>query len=266
MSTELTFLAIAVGNTRTTVATITCGKVTKKTVFPSIATANIVDAALSSWADLDTEVGQIVMATTNETSGKSIAVALSDQTSRDIWQIGDDLPAPIGQHLDPETLTGIDRLLNATAAWEAHQQACVVVDAGTCITVDFVDGDGTFHGGAIAPGAQAQLNTMHNDTSALPEVIFEAPLKEAFGKNTAQAMLQGVFHGIRGMVRQLTEQYAIRYGAYPMVIATGGDAMLLFEDDELIDRIAPDLQLQGMIAAVKQMIGPEEADAATSDE
>ena len=36
-------------------------------------------------------------------------------------------------------------------------------------------------------------------------------------------MLQGVFQGIRGMVRQLSEQYAIRYGAYPMVIATGGD-------------------------------------------
>lgn len=266
MSTEVTFLAIAVGNTRTTVAAITCGEITNKTVFPSLATADIVDAALSYWAELDTEVGQIVMASTNEAAGTSIADALSDQTSRDIWQIGEDLPAPIGQHLDPETLTGIDRLLNAAAAWESHQQACVVVDVGTCITVDFVDGDGTFHGGAIAPGAQTQLNAMHNDTSALPEVHFEAPLKEAFGKNTAQAMLQGVFHGIRGMVRQLSEQYAIRYGAYPLVIATGGDAIVLFDDDELIDRTVPDLQLHGMIVAVKQMVAPKEVDTATSNE
>ena len=79
-------------------------------------------------------------------------------------------------------------------------------------------------------------------------------------------MLQGVFQGIRGMVRQLSEQYAIRYGAYPMVIATGGDAMVLFDDDELIELIVPDLQLHGMISAVKHMVSPEEVDAATSDE
>jgi len=266
MSIDVTFLAIAVGNTRTTVASITCGKITLTKSFPSNEAATIVETALSFWTDLDTEIGQIVMASSNEDAAKSIAVALNDQTSRDIWQIGEDLPAPIGQHLDPETITGIDRLLNGAAAWEAHQQACVVVDAGTCVTVDFVDGEGTFHGGAIAPGAQAQLDAMHNGTSTLPDITFEAPLKEAFGKNTAQAMLQGVFHGIRGMVRHLSEQYAIRYGAYPMVIATGGDAMLLFDDDELIERIVPDLQVQGMIVAVKHMVTPEEADAAISDE
>ncbi len=266
MSTEVTFLAIAVGNTRTTVASITCGEITVQKSFPSNDSSAIVETAISFWTELNTEIGQIVMASSNEYDAKSIAVALGDQTSRNIWQIGEDLPAPIGQHLDPETITGIDRLLNAAAAWDAHQQACVVVDAGTCITVDFVDGEGTFHGGGIAPGAQGQLDAMHRSTSALPDITFEAPLKEAFGKNTAQAMLQGVFHGIRGMVRQLSEQYAIRYGAYPMVIATGGDAMVLFDDDELIERIVPDLQLQGMIAAVKHMVSPEEADTATSDE
>ncbi|MDP7009560.1 MAG: type III pantothenate kinase [Phycisphaerales bacterium] len=266
MSTEVTFLAIAVGNTRTTLAAITCGEISTQSSFPSNETADIVDTALSYWSELDAEVGQIVMAASNEDASKAIADALADQTSRDIWHIGDDLPAPIGQHLDPETITGIDRLLNAAAAWDMHKQACVVVDAGTCVTVDFVDGEGTYHGGGIAPGAQTQLDAMHQNTSALPDVTFEAPLKEAFGKNTAQAMLQGVFHGIRGMVRQLSEQYAIRYGAYPIVIATGGDAMVLFDDDELIERIVPDLQLLGMIAAVRHMVTPEEADASTPDD
>ena len=69
-----------------------------------------------------------------------------------------------------------------------------------------------------------QLQSMQASASALPEVTFDRPLREAFGKNTAQAMLQGVYHGIRGMLRQLSEQYAVRYGAYAMCIATGGDA------------------------------------------
>ena len=43
-------------------------------------------------------------------------------------------------------------------------------------------------------------------------------------------------------------------------------AMVLFDDDELIELIVPDLQLHGMISAVKHMVSPEEVDAATSDE
>ena len=95
-----------------------------------------------------------------------------------------------------------------------------------------------------------QLIAMHQGTFALPEVEFERPLREAFGKNTAQAMLQGVYHGIRGMVRQLTEQYSIRYGAYPSIVATGGDAEILFRDDEIIEQIIPELQLQGIAVSV----------------
>ena len=266
MSTEVTFLAITIGNTRATIGSISNGVITNRVSLQSEETANIVDTALSCWQKLDTEVGQIVMASTNNKAAKAVSDALGDQTSRDIWQIGDDLPAPIGQHLDPETITGIDRLLNAAAAWDSVKEACVVVDAGTCVTIDFVDGQGTFHGGAIAPGARMQLQSMYASASALPEVAFERPLREAFGKNTAQAMLQGVYHGIRGMVRQLSEQYAVRYGAYPMIIATGGDAETLFEEDDLIERIVPDLQLQGMMIAVRHVMAPQEADAATGDE
>ena len=142
--------------------------------------------------------------------------------------------------------------------WDKYKQACVIVDAGTCVTVDFVDGEGTFHGGAIAPGAAMQLKAMHDGTNALPEITFEKPLQEAFGKNTAQAMLQGVYHGIKGMVRQLTEQYASRYGAYPMVVATGGDAMLLFEHDEFIEHIELNLLFKGIAVSVKHALAADE--------
>ena len=78
-----------------------------------------------------------------------------------MYRVGDDLPIPIQVDLAPETITGSDRLLNAVAAFDVLQQACVVVDAGTAVTVDFIDGKGTFHGGAIAPGARMQLAALH---------------------------------------------------------------------------------------------------------
>jgi len=258
MSTDHPFLAITVGNTRASIAILGDSSVEDKVAFNSTETSDIVEHALKLWKTLDGESPQIVMASTNEAAASTIVATLADQTSKQIWQIGEDVPVAIGQHLDPETITGVDRLLNSAAAWEISKQACVVVDAGTCVTVDFIDGEGTFHGGAIAPGARMQLAAMHTGTSALPEVDFERPLKEAFGKNTAQAMLQGVFHGIQGMVRQLCEQYASRYGAYPCVIATGGDALTLFEEDDFIEQIVPDLQLQGIAISVSHAITVED--------
>ena len=258
MSSELTFLALSIGNTRSSLAQFIDGEIQSRDAFPTSETATIVQQAIQSWQGLKDTESQIIIASSNDEASEPILAALADQTSKEIWRIGTDIPPAIGQHLDPETITGVDRLLNAAAAWDIMNQACVIVDAGTCITVDFVDGEGTFHGGAIAPGALMQLNSMHEGTSALPELTFEKPLQEAFGKNTAQAMLQGVYHGIKGMVRQLTEQYAARYGAYPAVIATGGDAELLFEDDDLIDQIIPDLQLKGIEASVRMTLALDE--------
>ena len=55
----------------------------------------------------------------------------------------------------------------------------------------------------------------------------------------------------RGMVRELVEKYAEFAGLYPMVVATGGDAELLFEDYNLMDRIVPDLTLRGIALALQ---------------
>jgi len=127
-----------------------------------------------------------------------------------------------------------------------------VVDAGTAVTVDFVDGQGVFHGGAIAPGARMQLDALHERTASLPQIEFRRPdPAETFGRNTAEAMLHGVFDGLRGLVWRLVEQYSERYGAFPLVVATGGDAQTLFGDDELVNRIVPELTLQGIAVAAR---------------
>ena len=258
MSTELPFLALSVGNTTTHIASMMGDSLSDVTSTPSSDSTQIIERAIEAWNAIGDSEAQIIIASSNEVLASDISKVIVDQTSSKLWTIGTDLPVAIGQHLDPETITGIDRLLNAAAAWEQYKQACIIVDAGTCVTVDFVDGEGTFHGGAIAPGAAMQLKAMHDGTNALPEITFEKPLEEAFGKNTAQAMLQGVYHGIKGMVRQLSEQYASRYGAYPMIVATGGDATLLFEHDEFIEHIEPNLPFKGIAVSVKHALTVDE--------
>lgn len=170
-----------------------------------------------------------------------------------VYEVGKDIEVPVRHSLSDGAIarTGVDRLLNAVAAWDAARQAVVVVDAGTAITVDFVDGQGVFCGGAIAPGARVGLEALHRAAPALPLLEPARPDGKAFGEDTDQAMLQGVVYGAQGLVRRLVERYAEAYDAYPMVVATGGDAALLFEEDELVDRVVPHLTLRGVAVACR---------------
>jgi type III pantothenate kinase len=92
------------------------------------------------------------------------------------------------------------------------------------------------------------LDSLHEKTARLPKVDFAVPTAP-FGQNTVDAMRQGVYHGIRGMVKELAENYATTLGNWPEVIATGGDARELFEGWELIHAVAPDLVLYGVALA-----------------
>lgn len=251
MASPRHLIAINLGNTRAHVGLFEDGKLERSERFSNGDLPAIMEFLANAWKIASGHNGAILMASVNEPMATKIASAVKDQLQTEVYRVGDDVPVPIGQQLDPETMTGVDRLLNAAAAYDILKQACVVVDAGTAVTVDFVDGEGTFHGGAIAPGASMQLKSLHQFTAALPELAFHAPDSEAFGRNTAQAMYHGVFHGIRGMVQRLTEQYAEAYGGYPLVVATGGDAQTLFESESLVDRIVPDLTLLGISVAAR---------------
>lgn len=166
-----------------------------------------------------------------------------------VLRVGVDLPIPIANATDEPDRVGHDRLLGALAAWSLAAQACVVVDVGTAVTVNFVDGEGTFHGGAIAPGIGLMLDALERGTERVGRVAFAAtpPDAPAFGLTTEQAVRLGVASFVRGGVRHLVERYAEHYRAYPMVIATGGDAGLL-ESEGIVDHFVPDLQLVGIAA------------------
>jgi type III pantothenate kinase len=245
-------LAISVGNTRTAVGHFHGDKLHVVQRLGNADLGAIVDAAVQQWAHKGEEEGTILIASVNDPVATAVEAKLAAALHTDVWRIGRDIEVPIGRCLDEGATPGQDRLLAAAAAFEMLKQAVIVVDAGTAITVDFVDGEGVFHGGAIAPGAQMQLASMHAGTAALPEVKFERPSDaEPFGRNTVDAMRLGVFEGIRGAVQALVERYSAHYGAFPLVIATGGDAETLFEDSELVSRVAPDLVLRGILVAAR---------------
>ncbi len=168
--------------------------------------------------------------------------------SKPVEWVGRDIDLPIKVLTDKPEQTGVDRVLNIAAAYEQLGKACVVVDAGSAITVDLCDERGQFLERAIAPGATVQLAALHEKTAKLPQVPLAAP-SGAFGKSTESAIQQGVFHGIRGLVKELAENYATHLGSWPEVIATGGDAHVLFDGWEIVHAVSPDLTLYGIALA-----------------
>ncbi len=245
MNTNL--LTINIGNTHTQMGLFVDDQLKAKHVIPT----RCDDQWGSLLQRLCASIGEksdvsVLLASVAPAAQLRMGQLIKAQLGAPIYQIEGDLNVPIGRQLDHEAIVGVDRLLNAAAAYDVLKQACVVVDAGTAITIDFIDGAGTFHGGAIAPGGQMMLDSLRHGTAALPQVQLAKP-DEPIGHNTTQAMLTAVFYGVRGMVRELVEQYAHVAGVYPVVVATGGDAQMLFDDDELVERIVVDLTLMGMV-------------------
>ncbi len=246
-------IVVAINNTNTSIGLASGTAVSRVTTVASNEPEAIGNVAASL---LDAGPGVVLVASVSKAATEPAIRALRHATDLDVHQVGPDLPVPIAHTIPEPVTTGLDRFLCALGAFETFKQACVVVDAGTALTCDFVDGQGVFHGGAIIPGGQMMLDALPAKAPALPSLKLAdmpSPL-EPFGKSTEHAMLLGVQAAARGAVRYLAERYAEFYEAYPQVIATGGSAKLLFGDDPLIENFVPDLQLVGIAAARKRFI------------
>ena len=255
---NINLLAVSVGNTRTRVGAFVDDTLTDVSTFRNDREEKIGEAINTAFSSLQgKDDSTILMSSVQPAVADKIEMIIKKQLGRDVYRVERDLPIPIGRQLDPEAMVGEDRLLTAAAAYDKLKQACVIIDAGTALTVDLVDGIGTFHGGAILPGAQLQLDSLSSRTAQLPEVELSKPA-DCLGHSTAEAMLSGVYHGMRGAVRELVEQFAFKTGQYPMVIATGGDAQVLFRECDYVDRVVPDLTLMGLALTLRAQL--EQAD------
>ena len=125
----------------------------------------------------------------------------------------------------PETL-GVDRIALVSAACNSYPgQNVLVIDAGTCITYDFLDDKAIYHGGAISPGIRLRYRALNAFTAKLP--LLETQLPEIIeGKSTAESINVGVVLGVLKEIEGFIEAYQLKYKDLT-VILTGGDVKIL---------------------------------------
>lgn len=242
-------MVLNVGNSRLAIGVFQAGNLDFSARIAHDNRADWAGRLADAWARIKgRDNAAIAAASVNPALNEAIEHAVQQATGQKVEWVGREIDLPIKVRTDAPEQTGVDRILNVAAAFEQMQKACVVVDAGSAITVDVCDDKGEFLGGAIFPGVRMMLDALQERTARLPRVEMETP-STPFGRNTADAMRHGVYHGIRGLVKELTENYATELGLWPDIIATGGDAEKLFEGWELIHAIAPDLTLYGIALA-----------------
>lgn len=148
----------------------------------------------------------------------------------------------------PETL-GPDRWAGLIGAWHRTGDACVVVNAGTTMTVDALSREGVFLGGFIVPGFDLMRETLARDTANL---AVRSGDFSYFPDNTGDAIVSGAVNALAGAVERMTGYMAQSTGAAPPVILSGGGAARI--EGRISGRVTvvDNLVLEGLLQIASQ--------------
>jgi type III pantothenate kinase len=145
----------------------------------------------------------------------------------------------------PETL-GMDRLAAAIGANQLYPQTdCLVIDAGTTITYDFVDRNGNYMGGGISPGVRIRFKSLNQHTSRLPFIEQQSLDIPLIGKDTAGSILSGVINGVQAEIEGIIRRYEHKFPTLTVILC-GGDAGLFEGKLEASIFMVPHLVLIGL--------------------
>lgn len=159
----------------------------------------------------------------------------------------DHLPIKINYN-SPKTL-GVDRVAAACGAWKFSKgKGCVIIDAGTCITIDYLDNNGAYQGGAILPGVHMQLKALHQETAKLPMITTNLEtIPSPCGKDTQESMLAGTQTATAFAIAGFVNHY-LKLSPDAEIWLTGGNSTwveTLLKDNANV-HVEPNLVMIGM--------------------
>jgi type III pantothenate kinase len=195
--------------------------------------------------------GVIVVSSVKPTWTKLIQQIAKDDLDEEIHIIGKDIPLPMTLWVDEPDKIGTDRVVSAAAAYAVTEDAVVVADFGTAVTIDLVDRNGVFLGGVICPGFEISAQALKQKTAQLPNVKVTKP-KAPYGKNTAEAINCGLYYSVVGALQEVIRRYAEEIGRWPQTVITGSAAKVIAGDCEFIDSFVPNLVVKGIVLAYKK--------------
>jgi type III pantothenate kinase len=218
-------LYIDIGNSAVKICYTENGRWVSPVVFPR----GDIGEVLEWLADLREEFQRFVVSSVVQHKTEAIVRGLGNGKNYIIQS--DHIPEKFIEYRSVKSL-GIDRFLAGLGAWSLAQRACVVIDAGTACTADYVNGEGVFEGGVIMPGLKMLEKAMSEYTPELPEVDRHIPDNWP-GKTTEECLQWGITGTFIDGITRILDRYESldNFDLY----LTGGDASDL---NQYLDRSA----------------------------
>ena len=257
----MNIIAIDIGNTNINVGLFLDGEEQFIKSIPGQSRAKLTDCLKSAWqkipiAESSKEKkrdGVIVVSSVKPAWTKVVQEIAKDKLGEKVRIIGKDIPLPMTLWVDEPDNVGTDRVISAAAAYAVVEDAVVVADFGTAVTIDLVDENGIFLGGVICPGFQISAQALKENTAQLPNIKVTKP-KGPYGKNTTEAINCGLYYSIIGALQEVVRRYAETIGRWPQTVITGAAAKVIRDDCNFIDSYVPNLVVKGIVLAYKKFI------------
>jgi type III pantothenate kinase len=212
-------IAIDVGNTKIKVAVFEQDNLVLKKDFTN---ENIVEELKKIFKKKSNNNKTIISSVSN-VSDEVISLLKSET---ELYVLTNESNFPFeNKYATPLTL-GMDRkVLVSGAVLKFPKQNCLIIDAGSCITYDFVDENKNYFGGAISPGIEMRYKALNHYTAKLPKLDLEEP-EDVIGYSTNQSIHSGVVNGVLYEIEGFINDY-LREKKYLTIILTGGDTLFL---------------------------------------
>jgi type III pantothenate kinase len=261
----MNIIAIDIGNTNIHIGLFLEGKEQSIESIPGGSRAKLTNCLKSAWQKIpaiessteDKRNGVIVVSSVKPAWTKVVREIAKTNFDEDIYVIGKDIPLPMQLWIDEPDKVGTDRVVSAAAAYDVAQDAVVIADFGTAVTIDLVDQNGIFLGGVICPGFEISAKALRDYTAQLPNIKITKP-KAPYGKNTVDAINCGLYYSIVGALQEVIRRYAEKLGKWPQTVITGSGAKVIAGDCEFIDDYVPNLVVKGIVLAYKKYLEQKE--------
>lgn len=175
---------------------------------------------------------------------RQIEEACKGWPARIQWVVAVENQCGVRNGYETPSQLGSDRWAALIAARAIAPEGCVVVNAGTAMTVDALTADGVFLGGLIVPGLATMRRALTESTAAIGE---DGGHYRDIPQNTSDAVYSGALSAMVGAVWHMNALLAGEIKRAPTCLLSGGDAQVLFPLLSGKTRMVDNLVLDGLI-------------------
>ncbi len=261
----MNIIAVDIGNTNITIGLFVGDEEQFVKSIPGQADSKLTECLKSAWGKIPIAEsskekkrdGVIVVSSVKPAWTRKVQRNVKEELGEKVYIIGENIPLPMDLAVDEPGEVGTDRVVSAAAAYAVVEDAVVVADFGTAVTIDLVDEKGVFLGGTIFPGFEISAEALKKNAVQLPMVKVSRP-KGPYGKNTAEAISCGLYYSAVSTLQEVIRRYAEKIGRWPQTVLTGAAAELIKDDCDFIDSYVPNLVIKGIVLAYRKYIEEKE--------